>query len=64
MGLTDLISKSFSGKTVSPSHYDKEFVVVTIKKHTKHTKRITIIHHAIPLVQNRKVPITQDYVIM
>ena len=32
MGFTDLISRSRSGKAVSPSHYDKQIVVVTIKK--------------------------------
>ena len=32
MGFTDLIARSPSGKAISPSHYDKEFVVATTKK--------------------------------
>ena len=32
MGFTDLISRSISGKAISPSHYDEEFVVATTKK--------------------------------
>ena len=32
LGFTDLISRSSSGKAISPSHYDKEFVVATTKK--------------------------------
>ena len=32
MGLTDLISRTHLGKAIPPSHYDKEFVVATIKK--------------------------------
>ena len=32
MGFTDLISRTPSGKAISSSHYDKEFVVATTKK--------------------------------
>ena len=32
MGFTDLISRSPLGKAISPSDYDKEFVVATTKK--------------------------------
>ena len=33
MGFTDLISRSPSGKAITPSHYDEEFVVATTKKY-------------------------------
>ena len=32
IGFTDLISRTPSGKAISPSHYDEEFVVATTKK--------------------------------
>ena len=32
MGFTDLVLRCTSQKAISPSHYDKEFVVATIKK--------------------------------
>ena len=32
MGFTDQISRSPSGKAISPSHYDKEFVVTITEK--------------------------------
>ena len=65
MGFTDLISRSLSGKAISPSHYDEEFVVATTKeKYITHSIRwIAIVHYVILLVQNRKIPITQDNVI-
>ena len=65
MVFTDLISRIPSGKTLPPTHYDKEFVVANIKKKlTKHSiLRIFKNCHALRLVHFWKFPITQDCVI-